>query len=150
MTQNKKPIIVFTVLLGIGTVLFLIGGVGTPMKVPSPTVTATTPATVRTQATSTSSAVTADKDASQVIHIMVKGGYSPSLSHAKAGKPLRLDMETNNTYDCSSSINIPALHFRKFLPATGVTAIDIPPQEKGSTLTVLCAMGMYSFDIQFD
>lgn len=93
---------------------------------------------------------TASKEKTQSVHIRVNHGYSPHLSFARGGEPLRLEIETKDTYDCTSSIYIPALHFRKFLPATGVTSIDIPPQEKGSTLTVLCAMGMYSFDIQFE
>jgi hypothetical protein len=149
MKPLSKVFIGFAFLLGIGTLLFFTGasiGKSTAQVTP-PSAMTSVPASPPAV---TPPSASAEKEEPQVIHILVKGGYSPRLSHAQAGKPLRLDMETVGVYDCSSSIYIPSLHFRKFLPATGVTAIDIPPQEKGSTLTVLCAMGMYSFDVQFD
>lgn len=86
----------------------------------------------------------------QVIHITAGGGYSPSRISAQAGKPSRLDIETNNTYDCSSAVRIPALNYTSFLPHTGTTSIDVPAQDKGSTLTGLCSMGMYRFEVTFN
>lgn len=86
----------------------------------------------------------------QVIQITARGGYSPRQVTAQAGKPARLEIETNGTYDCSTSLTIPALGFQKQLPATGVTKVDVPAQTAGKTVRGVCSMGMYSFTIQFD
>lgn len=86
----------------------------------------------------------------QIIHVIAKNGYSPKNITATAGKPTKFEMETNNTYDCSSSFTIPALKYRTQLPATGTTLVDIPAQEKGTKLTSLCGMGMYKFDVLFN
>ena len=89
-------------------------------------------------------------DGKQVIAIGVKGGYSPFISHAKAGMPTVLRLETNSTFDCSSAIKIPAIGYRENLPTSGTTQVDVPPQKAGTTLQGLCAMGMKSFQIRFD
>lgn len=131
----------FTILVGIGIALFFVGAkINTPIAQRQATASEA----------SASATASADKKAAQIVHVDVKGGYNPHVSHAQAGKPVILELATKNTYDCTASIHIPSLQLRKFLPATGMTSIHIPPQKKGSTLIVLCAMGMYSFDIQFD
>ena len=86
----------------------------------------------------------------QIIHVLAKGGYSPKSITAAADKPTKFEMETKNTYDCSSLFTIPALSYRTQLPATGTTLVDIPPQAKGTKLTSLCGMGMYKFDVSFN
>jgi len=91
-----------------------------------------------------------EEDGVQIISMTARGGYSPRLVSAKAGIPTKIEMATNGVYDCSSALSIPALNYRAQLPSTGTTVIDVPAQEKGSTLTGLCAMGMYTFDVQFD
>lgn len=85
----------------------------------------------------------------QTIRILARGGYSPRKITAQANKPLKIEMETKGTYDCSSAFVIPALKYQKQLPATGITIIDIPAQPSSSTLQGLCAMGMYSFTVEF-
>jgi len=85
----------------------------------------------------------------QTLEITAKGGYSPISSELKAEAPALLRIITNSTFDCSSSLNIPALNYRTHLPMTGTTEISIPPQPVGTTLTGLCGMGMYSFIIRF-
>ena len=85
----------------------------------------------------------------QVIRILARGGYSPRQIFAKAGAPVRIEMETKMTYDCSSVFVIPSLKYQKRLPPTGVTVIDVPAQSPGSSLIGLCGMGMYSFEIKF-
>ncbi len=86
----------------------------------------------------------------QVVEIMAKGGYTPKVSQAKADIPTILRMKTQSTYDCTSSINIPTLNIRKILPPDGVTDIPLPPQKLGTSLTVLCGMGMYNTVINFN
>ena len=90
------------------------------------------------------------QDGKQIITIKAKGGYSPRAMTAKAGVPTEIHMDTNNTYDCSSALNIPSIGYRQYLPATGSTTIPLPPQPAGSTLRGLCAMGMYNFTIRFE
>jgi plastocyanin domain-containing protein len=86
----------------------------------------------------------------QVLKIIAYGGYNPRKISAKANVKTRLDVETRGTYDCSSSLVIPSLRYKKNLPPTAITSIDISPQESGSKITGLCSMGMFSFDISFE
>ena len=85
----------------------------------------------------------------QTLEITAKGGYRPITSELRAEAPALLRIITNSTFDCSSSLTIPALDYRTHLPMTGTTEISIPPQPVGTTLTGLCGMGMYSFTIRF-
>lgn len=89
-------------------------------------------------------------DGKQVIQITAKGGYAPRVTVAKANTPTVINVQTNGTYDCSSSLSIPSVGFRKILPASGMTQIEIPPQKSGATVKGVCAMGMYSFAVNFN
>ncbi len=86
----------------------------------------------------------------QIITISAKGGYSPRTTNAKADIPTVIKMETNGSFDCSSSLVIPSLSYRNNLPLTGETSIDVPPQKAGAKLQGICAMGMYNFVINFN
>lgn len=107
------------------------------------------------QGKTTSQAVTAPannvtvENGKQIVTISAKGGYSPRISEAKADTPTLLRVDTNGTFDCSSSLNLPSMNYQKNLPATGVTDIEIPAQKAGSTFEGLCGMGMYKFQIAF-
>lgn len=90
------------------------------------------------------------EDGAQVIHILARGGYSPQQITAKAGVPTILEVETKGTYDCSAAFTIPQLSYQKHLPPSGVTKIEIPSTSATGSLTGLCAMGMYSFSINFE
>ncbi len=85
----------------------------------------------------------------QIVSITAKGGYSPRISSAKANIPTILRIETTGTYDCSSALTLPSIKYRKNLPLSGITEIELPPQKPGSTFEGLCSMGMYSFEIAF-
>jgi plastocyanin domain-containing protein len=85
----------------------------------------------------------------QVIEIDAKGGYSPRTTSAKAGVPTVLKVKTSGTFDCSSSLVIPSIGYRKNLPPSGETLIDLPPQEVGYVLRGTCSMGMYNFEVNF-
>lgn len=87
-------------------------------------------------------------DGKQIIEIWAKGGYQPRQSVAKAGLPTILRVDTNGTFDCSSSIRIPSLGISKLLPQSGTTDIDVGVAQTG-TLQGICSMGMYRFEIDF-
>jgi plastocyanin domain-containing protein len=89
-------------------------------------------------------------DGKQIISLTAKGGYSPRKTIARANTPTTIKMTTNGTFDCSTSLVIPDLNYKKNLPFTGETLIDVPPQKEGTVLRGLCGMGMYSFEIDFN
>lgn len=89
-------------------------------------------------------------DGKQIITIKAKGGYAPRITSAKAGLATVIKMDTAGTFDCSSAVVIPSLAYRKNLAPSAETLIDVPPQKSGAKLQGLCAMGMYSFTINFD
>lgn len=83
----------------------------------------------------------------QIIEITAKGGYQPRKSSAQAGMPTILRINTNGTFDCSSSVRIPSMDISKNLPQTGVTDIDLGKLSVG-VLSGTCGMGMYPFEIE--
>lgn len=89
------------------------------------------------------------KDGIQYITIDAKAGYSPKVSMAKAGIPTKLIVKTNGTYDCSASLVIKSLNYKKILSQTGEEIIDIGAPVAGTPLRGVCGMGMYNFLINF-
>lgn len=89
------------------------------------------------------------KDGVQYVTITARGGYSPRESSAKAGVPTKLVIKTNGTYDCSAALSISSFNFRKMLPNTGETIVDAGTPKVGDVIRGVCAMGMYSFAINF-
>jgi plastocyanin domain-containing protein len=87
---------------------------------------------------------------SQIINIAAKGGYSPRNTTAKANTATTLKIQTNGTFDCSSSLIIPTLKYRKSLPPTGETTVEIPPQKSSTSIRGLCSMGMFNFTLNFN
>lgn len=85
----------------------------------------------------------------QILEITAKGGYSPNVITAKAGVDTILNVITNKTFDCSSSIRISKLNVNKNLPLTGTTQIPLGIFNAGDVLDGTCSMGMYSFKIKF-
>lgn len=85
----------------------------------------------------------------QIIEITAKGGYTPRQTVAKANIPTIIRVKTNNSFDCSSSLRIPAINYFKNLEPTAVTDIELPNEIAGSTLQGVCSMGMYNFTITF-
>lgn len=90
------------------------------------------------------------KDGVQYLNLVAKGGYWPKTLNATANMETVLNVQTKNTFDCSSSLYIPELKISKFLEPTGITAINIPPQKAGEVINGTCSMGMYSFQIIFE
>lgn len=87
-------------------------------------------------------------DGTQYIDLTAKGGYSPRKSTAKAGVPTILRVNTNGTFDCSSSIRIPSMNVSRNLSQTGVEEIALGSPSVG-VLKGMCGMGMYPFEIDF-
>ena len=87
-------------------------------------------------------------DGKQIIDVQVKGGYTPKRTTAKAGVPTVLRFNTNGTFDCSSAVRIPSMGISKNLPPSGATEIDLGTPQV-AVLQGVCAMGMYSFQIDF-
>ena len=77
-------------------------------------------------------------------------GYYPSTLKAPAGKDLKLNLVTKDTFSCALDFLIPALDFQQMLPPSGTVQVDIPAQEKGNTLYFTCSMGMYTGQIVFE
>lgn len=76
-------------------------------------------------------------------------GYFPQTVSAPAGKDFTLSLVTNKTYSCARDFLIPDLNYYELLPDTGSVEVNIPAQEKGSTLYFTCSMGMYTGRIVF-
>ena len=103
----------------------------------------------KTTLTTTSSTNISIDQGKQIIAIMVKGGYTPRETVATANKPTTLRLTTNGTFDCSSAVRIPQLSYQANLGANGTTEVQIPPQQPGTELRGVCAMGMYHFTLSF-
>jgi plastocyanin domain-containing protein len=99
-----------------------------------------------TQTTSPNVSTENDK---QIIEIVAKGGYTPRSTIAKANVPTIIRVKTNNTFDCSSTLRIPAINYSKNLEPTATDDIELPKEPEGATLSGVCGMGMYNFSIQF-
>ncbi len=87
-------------------------------------------------------------DGKQIIDLTAKGGYLPRKSTAKAGIPTILRVNTNGTFDCSSTVRIPSMDIAQNLSQSGVTDIDLG-NPKAGLLNGTCGMGMYPFEIDF-
>jgi sulfite exporter TauE/SafE len=87
---------------------------------------------------------------SEIVLNVQNNGYSPATLKAPAGKDLTLNLLTNKTYSCARDFVIPALNIYQLLPDTGKVQVNIPAQQKGSTLFFTCSMGMYTGQIVFE
>jgi len=92
----------------------------------------------------------APEGSSELILNVEDNGYFPSTLKAPADKAFTLNLVTNQTYSCARDFVIPALDYYELLPDTGTVQVNIPAQEKGSTLFFTCSMGMYTGQIVFE
>ena len=104
---------------------------------------------VRSNSTSAPVADFSQSSADIVLNVQ-NNGYSPAILKAPAGKDLTLNLITNKTYSCARDFVIPALNVYQLLPDTGKIQVNIPAQQKGSTLSFTCSMGMYTGQIVFE
>ena len=73
--------------------------------------------------------------------VVVRGGYDPQVVRVKAGTPLRLTFDRQETSGCSEEVVIADFNVRKFLPANRKTTIDLKPENAG-TYEFTCGMNM--------
>lgn len=85
----------------------------------------------------------------QIIDLTAKGGFTPNIINAKANVETILNVITNKTFDCSSSIRIPKLNISENLPLSGTTQIALGSHNPGEEIDGTCLMGMYNFKIKF-
>jgi len=107
------------------------------------------PARAESQPTAESTSQKAFPEGELVLNVK-NDGYFPETLKAPAGKDLNLNLVTDQTYSCSRDFVIPDLDYYQLLPDTGTVQVNIPAQEKGSTLFFTCSMGMYTGQIVFE
>ena len=73
--------------------------------------------------------------------ILVKGGYSPDLIVAEAGKPIRLTFLRQESGACSERVVFSDFHKSAELPEGQRVAIDLPAAKPGEYL-FQCGMAM--------
>jgi plastocyanin domain-containing protein len=73
--------------------------------------------------------------------ITVHGGYEPSTIRVRAGDPVRLTFDRQETSSCSEEIVFPDFGIRKFLPAYQRTTLVVTPPKPG-TYEFTCGMSM--------
>lgn len=75
------------------------------------------------------------------VTITVKGGYTPAVVRVKAGQPVRLIFDRQETSGCSEEIVFPDFGIKKFLPAFHMTTVEVTPPAPG-TYEFTCGMSM--------
>ena len=75
------------------------------------------------------------------VRIAVRGGYDPATVRVKAGAPVRLVFDRQETAGCSEEVVFPAFGIRKFLPAGQPTTVEITPPSPGR-YEFMCGMSM--------
>lgn len=73
--------------------------------------------------------------------ITVHGGYAPAQVRVKAGAPIRLVFDRQETASCSEEVVFGDFGVRRYLPAFQRTAIDLPAQDAGR-YEFTCGMSM--------
>jgi plastocyanin len=73
--------------------------------------------------------------------IIVQGGYEPSVVRVKAGQPVRLIFDRQETSGCSEEVVFADFGIRRFLPANQQTVIEVTPPKAG-VYGFTCGMGM--------
>ena len=75
------------------------------------------------------------------VRITVRGGYDPATVRVKAGAPVRLVFDRQETSGCSEEVVFPSFGIRKFLPTGQPTSIEITPPAPGR-YDFMCGMSM--------
>ena len=85
-----------------------------------------------------------NKDGFQEVTIEVNDGrYVSSTNTLKAGVPVRLILNTQNTFGCIRAFTIPSYNISEILPETGQKTVEFTPTKTG-LLSYSCSMGMYN------
>ncbi|MDQ6886208.1 MAG: cupredoxin domain-containing protein [Gemmatimonadota bacterium] len=78
--------------------------------------------------------------------IRVEGGYDPRVIRTKAGRPVRLVFDRQETSSCSEEVVFPDFGIRQFLPAFAKTTVEVTPPVPGRYLFT-CGMSMLRGEI---
>ena len=73
--------------------------------------------------------------------VTVRGGYDPATIRVRAGAPVRLVFDRQETSSCSEEVVLGDFGIRRFLPAHQRTAIEVTPPAPG-TYEFTCGMSM--------
>lgn len=133
------------IIIAIVTVL-LVGGIVTGVKLYKGDNTSSNAWTVSTAPSSNVVVV----NGKQQITITAGQGYSPKMTVAKAGMPTEIKIQGRNAYGCESAVRIPELSYSKNLDPKWSDIVQLPEQKAWDVVNGTCAMGMYSFQIQFN
>ena len=79
--------------------------------------------------------------ATQRAMVTVKGGYTPAVVRVKAGSPVQLVFDRQETSGCSEEVVFGDFGVRRFLPAHEQTVVEVTPPAPG-TYEFTCGMGM--------
>lgn len=97
--------------------------------------------TVVANVASATSAGTGVPSAMQSATITVHGGYEPSTIRVRAGQPVRLVFDRQESSSCSEEVVFPDFGVRKFLPANEQTTVVVTPPAPGA-YEFTCGMSM--------
>jgi plastocyanin domain-containing protein len=77
----------------------------------------------------------------QEANIVVKGGYTPDVLVVKAGQPVRLNFNRQETASCSEMVLFPDFNKSAQLPPGETVSIEFTPEKPGE-YDFQCQMGM--------
>ncbi|MBX9854865.1 MAG: cupredoxin domain-containing protein [Gemmatimonadaceae bacterium] len=77
----------------------------------------------------------------QEVTIAVHGGYTPSTIRVRAGSPVRLLFDRQETSSCSEEVVFGDFGIRTYLPAHETTAVTVTPPKPG-VYEFTCGMSM--------
>ena len=92
-------------------------------------------------AIATAGSASGTDDGTPRVTIAVKGGYEPATVRVRAGMPVRLVFDRQETSGCSEEIVLPGFGIRRFLPAFQRTTIEVTPPKAGR-YEFTCGMSM--------
>jgi plastocyanin domain-containing protein len=78
----------------------------------------------------------------QETNIIVKGGYSPDVLVVKAGQPVRLNFNRQESASCSEMVLFPDFDKSAKLPEGETVPIEFTPEKPGE-YDFQCQMGMF-------
>jgi plastocyanin domain-containing protein len=84
----------------------------------------------------------AANDGIQETNIVVKGGYSPDVLVVKAGQPVRLNFNRQESASCSEMVLFPDFDKSAKLPEGEIVPIEFTPEKPGE-YDFQCQMGMF-------
>lgn len=77
----------------------------------------------------------------QETNIVVKGGYTPDVLVVKAGQPVRLNFNRQETASCSEMVLFPDFNKSAKLPTGETVSLEFTPDKPGE-YDFQCQMGM--------